>query len=91
MKRLVDLQLRLEGLEELLLLLALLLQEGQLVLQPAGRGSGEGAEPAGHSATPGSDTASQPSHQRGLARAVNAGHKALALILQMWGQRLEGK
>lgn len=37
MKRLVDLQLRLEGLEELLLLRTLLLQEGQLVLQPAGR------------------------------------------------------
>lgn len=37
MKRLIDLQLRLEGLEELLLLRALLLEEGQLVLQPAGR------------------------------------------------------
>lgn len=35
-KCLVDLQLRLQGLEELLLLLALLLQEGQLPLQPAG-------------------------------------------------------
>lgn len=36
MKCLVDLQLRLQGLEELLFLLALLLQEGQLLLQPAG-------------------------------------------------------